>query len=515
MALDQNLFTLQLNRLPGEDGSIDLVDPAGALHYRKRRLDGAHLFGVYEPLSDSLLAAIGSSSNNKAKVIELFNPNAIIQIKYVGTLSFRWSFQWEDHTFEWKREQCFLIRKPDPPVLVAITKEPPGKIRSTVVQILDYNLMRFDIMDRKGLEIVMLTALLSFQDEDGPSPKPSSSPPPPPSKVAQVPEQPTAERPAPKIPERSPDDEVAILQASESHEANEVVVGEVGEASKYADLCIKLLKDSSIVFISIRSSSSTAVPKVVKVADLTKRMAHRDDAFTEELHQYLTYREGESTEVKKKKKVIKLDDGENEDKRIKQEVYKPPENLVIRISKIPMPELMPKPKRPDPPSPVIAAPPPSSVSSLFGKLALRKKDESKATPAPASGPSTPLAPAVLPQRPVSATPALGAKAKLSKPPKNGTKIQTPPVHSRVSSSHSLPPQSQHHGGPPMQHNIVRHNSPSHAQQNWPSHPAPQGHRPTPSQTQPPDQLPQQQQPQSLASLFGTAAYHMFTSNSRR
>jgi hypothetical protein len=55
------------------------------------------------------------------------------------------------HTFEWKREQCFLIRKPDPPVLVAITKEPPGKIRSTLVQILDYNLMRFDIMDRKGM----------------------------------------------------------------------------------------------------------------------------------------------------------------------------------------------------------------------------------------------------------------------------------------------------------------------------------------------------------------------------
>jgi len=46
------------------------------------------------------------------------------------------------HEFEWKREECFLIRKPDPPVLVAITKEPPGRLKTTSIQILDYNLNR-------------------------------------------------------------------------------------------------------------------------------------------------------------------------------------------------------------------------------------------------------------------------------------------------------------------------------------------------------------------------------------
>ena len=46
------------------------------------------------------------------------------------------------HEFEWKREECFLIRKPDPPVLVAITREPPGKIKTKFVQLLDYNLKR-------------------------------------------------------------------------------------------------------------------------------------------------------------------------------------------------------------------------------------------------------------------------------------------------------------------------------------------------------------------------------------
>ena len=47
------------------------------------------------------------------------------------------------HEFEWKREACYLIRKPDPAVMVAITKEPTGKIQTTSVQILDYNLNRY------------------------------------------------------------------------------------------------------------------------------------------------------------------------------------------------------------------------------------------------------------------------------------------------------------------------------------------------------------------------------------
>lgn len=46
------------------------------------------------------------------------------------------------HEFEWKREECHLIRKPDPPVLVAITKEPAGKIKTQSVQFMDYNLHR-------------------------------------------------------------------------------------------------------------------------------------------------------------------------------------------------------------------------------------------------------------------------------------------------------------------------------------------------------------------------------------
>ena len=47
------------------------------------------------------------------------------------------------HEFEWRREECYILRKPDPAVLVAVTKEPPGRLRTSTVQILDYNLNRY------------------------------------------------------------------------------------------------------------------------------------------------------------------------------------------------------------------------------------------------------------------------------------------------------------------------------------------------------------------------------------
>lgn len=36
-----------------------------------------------------------------------------------------------------------MLRKPDPAVLVAVTKEPSGRLKTSLVQILDYNLNRY------------------------------------------------------------------------------------------------------------------------------------------------------------------------------------------------------------------------------------------------------------------------------------------------------------------------------------------------------------------------------------
>jgi hypothetical protein len=116
-----------------------------------------------DPMSQSLLASASAPhASSKHKTIELYNPSHILEFKSAGTLTFRWTFSWEEsvsqifrsflpvfilrvgfrHSFEWKREECYLIRKPDPAVLVAITKEVQGRVKSSAVQILDYNINR-------------------------------------------------------------------------------------------------------------------------------------------------------------------------------------------------------------------------------------------------------------------------------------------------------------------------------------------------------------------------------------
>ena len=40
MSLDKNLFTLQFTPNPDDPNVIDLVDPSGAVHYRKHRVQG-------------------------------------------------------------------------------------------------------------------------------------------------------------------------------------------------------------------------------------------------------------------------------------------------------------------------------------------------------------------------------------------------------------------------------------------------------------------------------------------
>ena len=195
MSLDKNLFTLQFTPSPDDPNVIDLVDPSGVVHYRKHRVQGAtYEINVYgraahphfassvglflplilpDPISGSILIT-GTAPNpvSRQKTLELFNPSITVELKDVGKVSFRWSFKWEEyasmiawhisfpntpysHDFEWKKDECFMIRKPDPPVLVAVASEPPSRIRNGTVQILDYNLNRY-AKYRSSLHIAVL-----------------------------------------------------------------------------------------------------------------------------------------------------------------------------------------------------------------------------------------------------------------------------------------------------------------------------------------------------------------------
>lgn len=357
MSLDQNLFTLLLTPNTSDSSGlvIDLTDPSGNVHYRKRRIPGqVYKIEVYDPISESLLvSATSPSATSKHKTVELYNPSKVTELKYTGTLTFRWSFKWEEHEFEWKREECFMIRKPDPPVMVAVTKEPPGRIKTASVQILDYNLNRFDIDDRKGLEIVILTALLTFQDVSDSyhdSPNESNAMSPPAALAAttsalksftemtarKVSGGPTSSPPVvpPKPTPKTGVERVAEIQASRG-EVNEVLIVDECSAKDYAQYCARMLRDEAMLFISIRSSDAPQAPKVLQVVEETKRIRHK--AGDKDLYQYVLY---DTVQIPRKgPKTINLDD--NKDKA-KGKDYTPPSNIVVHLSKIDMPELRPR-----------------------------------------------------------------------------------------------------------------------------------------------------------------------------
>jgi hypothetical protein len=125
MSLDRNLFTL--NVVPNESNPAvqDLVLPSGTVHYHKEREAGpsyrinlfgaprsslavliggklkdltrSHLLLVPDPMSQSLLAsATAPHATSKHKTIELYNPSHVVEFKSTGTLTFRWSFSWEE-----------------------------------------------------------------------------------------------------------------------------------------------------------------------------------------------------------------------------------------------------------------------------------------------------------------------------------------------------------------------------------------------------------------------------------
>ena len=57
----------------------------------------AHDAGT-DPLSEALLAsATAPSATTKHKTLELYNPSNVVELKYTGTLTFRWSFKWETY----------------------------------------------------------------------------------------------------------------------------------------------------------------------------------------------------------------------------------------------------------------------------------------------------------------------------------------------------------------------------------------------------------------------------------
>ncbi|RPD58862.1 hypothetical protein L226DRAFT_471178 [Lentinus tigrinus ALCF2SS1-7] len=347
MSLDQNLYTLNFSQREDDRNVVDLIDSNGVLQYTKRRIPGnEYKIEMYDPLSEGLLATVSApAATSKHKTLQLYNPDLVVELKYTGTITFKWGFKWEDNDFEWRREECYILRKPDPAVLVAVTKEPPGRLQTRTVQLLDYNLNRFDISDRKGLEIVVLTALLTFQDSnevyhtprEGSTPAATPTPAPTPaSEPPTVPPRPEPRQGVERVAEMH-----AIRTAHGDGEANEIEVWEECSIEDYAHYAERLLNDEAMLFITIRSSSADQVPKVLRVVEETKRLRHKSGvAEEEELYQYVIY-DTDKTTPRKGPKRINLNDPDPKKGKDKGK-YAPPTSLTVHLSKIDMPELRPK-----------------------------------------------------------------------------------------------------------------------------------------------------------------------------
>lgn len=378
--MSYDLFSLTFVPRQEDRNIVDLVDPNGTAYYTKRRLPTSeYRIEVYDSLSESLLASVSAPSpTSKHKTLQLHNPDSIVELKSTGVLTFKWAFRWEDHDFEWKREECFMVRKPDPAVLVAQTKEPPGKLQTRNVQILDYNINRFDFNDRKGLEITILTALLTFSDLNEvhhaasiPIPvsvlaagsssapvlqapvtlsSPSTTVAPPTFIAANLP--PSTDGEPPAVPPR-PAPRMGVERVAEMHavrnavgegDVNEVDVWEECDVIDYAQYAERLLNDEAMLFISIRSASQVQVPKVLKVVEETKRLRHKAGIEEEEeLHQYVIYETDKPQ--RKPPRRINLDNPESRKGKMRESdigKYSPPTSLTVHLSKIDMPELQPK-----------------------------------------------------------------------------------------------------------------------------------------------------------------------------
>ncbi|KAK0546155.1 hypothetical protein OC846_005394 [Tilletia horrida] len=120
------------------------------------------------------------SSAERIKTISLHNPDtSVVFAKQGGTLAAfnqgEWRVEWEGNLLvRWKKEgsgigkasyQAAVLRSPDPPIVVGAF-QPATKRTPAIVQIYDHNFHRLEVVDPRGLEIVMLTTLMTLIDAE-------------------------------------------------------------------------------------------------------------------------------------------------------------------------------------------------------------------------------------------------------------------------------------------------------------------------------------------------------------
>ncbi|SPO23441.1 uncharacterized protein UTRI_02120 [Ustilago trichophora] len=325
----QRALALESNDFSKQTPSYTRVRAINNTQYSTLLLDGL--------INDCLLASISQPySSTKKKEIQLYNPDSEIELeKRSMTFQQAWRFHFGDSSsqhaeeFSWKREGapsrgsstqsayvCEVIRKPDPSVLAAQYRPPAAKGKPGTLQLMDYNINRLDVQDKKGLEVALVMTLSALLDQEYDEKIASrgernlyicSSGLPTDlssqgfssawqeaefrhqasqarslGRPSAVPVQ-SGENPRPpRNPSESSD--VASLDRIANLEPNEMLVSKWGSIDEYVQHAIRLLRcdgqGQSMYLIALLSDSVETTPKLVQIAAAIKAAYYRlpDDA---------------------------------------------------------------------------------------------------------------------------------------------------------------------------------------------------------------------------------------------
>ncbi|CCF53052.1 hypothetical protein NDA11_004584 [Ustilago hordei] len=372
----QRALALESNDFSKQTPSYTRVRAVNHTQYSTILLDGL--------MNDCLLASISQPhSNTKKKDIQLYNPDAEVELeKRTKTFQQAWLFHFGDPSsqyteeFSWKREGgpsrgsptqsayvCEVIRKPDPSVLAAQYRPPVAKGKPGTLQLMDYNLDRLDVQDKKGLEVALVMTLSALLDQEyderlatkgerniyicttgiptdlsrqGFSSAWQEAEQRHQANTAVL-QQSSRNREAPGLP-RNPSDssDVANVDRIASLEPNEMLVSKWGSIDEYVQHAIRLLRSDgqgqSMYLIALLSDAAETTPKLVQVAAAIKAAYYRlpDDAkgtvyglstdasaIEDELYQYVqtldeepkqhSAPESPSADPQSRRRIIRLD----------------------------------------------------------------------------------------------------------------------------------------------------------------------------------------------------------------
>ncbi|SJX62016.1 uncharacterized protein SRS1_10643 [Sporisorium reilianum f. sp. reilianum] len=395
----QRALALESNDFSKQTPSYTRVRAMNHTQYATILLDGL--------INDCLLASSFHPYGAKKKHIMLYSPDSDVELEKRSTaFQQAWRFHFGDQEeFAWRRERgssstqsayvCEVIRKPDPNVLAAQYRPPAAKGKPGTLQIMDYNINRLDVHDKKGLEVALVMTLSALLDQEYDD------------KIASRGERnmyicsngiPTdlstqgfssawqeaearhraelarvggslQQAGEPASPGRSPDLDAATVDRIANLEPNELLVTRWRSISEYVDHAIHLLRSDtgqSMYLLALLSDSAETTPKAVQIAAAIKAAYYRlpDDAkgtvygrpggaIEDELYQYVQTLDDEpgpaekAEETTPKKRIIRLN-APSEDspgspaQRASATPYQPPSKLKILLSKERIAELEPK-----------------------------------------------------------------------------------------------------------------------------------------------------------------------------